>query len=98
LANPGTSIDVVWVENPERGAEKANAIGARFEPDLDAVLADPAIDGVIVTTATSEHHRVMTAAARAGKHIFTEKVIAATERETSEVLDAVDRAGVIKMV
>jgi predicted dehydrogenase len=62
------------------------------------VLADAAIDGVIVTTATAEHHRVITAAARAGKHIFTEKVIAATERETVDILEAVDQASVVMMV
>lgn len=98
LANPGTEIAVVWDENPERGAAEAARIGVRFEPDLDAVLAHPAIDGAIVTTATSEHHRVLIAAARAGKHIFTEKVIAATTNEAIEVLQAVDEAGVVMAV
>jgi predicted dehydrogenase len=98
LAHPDTEISVIWDEDAERGAAQAAQIGARFEPDLATVLADKAIDGVIVTTATSEHPWVMKAAARAGKHIFTEKVIAATTVDAQAVLDAVDDAGVIMMV
>lgn len=98
IANPNTMITVVWDENADRGAAEAARIGARFEPNLAVVLADDAIDGVIVTTATAEHHRILTAAARAGKHIFTEKVIAATTTEAEHVLEAVDEAGVTMMV
>jgi predicted dehydrogenase len=36
----------------------------------------------------------MTAAARAGKHIFTEKVLASTLREANQILAAVEQAGV----
>jgi predicted dehydrogenase len=96
--NPDTEIAVVWDEDPVRGAAKAVAIGARYVPDLDAVLGDPNIDGVIVTTATSEHRRVMVAAASAGKHIFTEKVVAATVAEVDEIYSAVEAAGVIMTV
>ncbi len=98
LANPGAEIAVIWDEDPVRGAEQAARINARFVPDLEDVLADPATDGVIVTTATAEHHRVLAAAARAGKHIFTEKVIAATEKEARDVLETVEQAGVVMMV
>jgi len=98
LANPATEIAVVWDDDPERGATQAARIGARFVPELHDVLNDPSIDGVIVTTATAEHHRVLTAAAQAGKQIFTEKVIAATETEARDVLDAVEQAGVVMMV
>lgn len=96
--NPDTEITVVWDENADRGVEKAAAIGARYVADLDAVLGDPEIDGVIVTTATSEHRRIMIAAAKAGKHIFTEKVVAATVVDVDEVYAAVEAAGVIMTV
>ncbi|MEZ4495965.1 MAG: Gfo/Idh/MocA family oxidoreductase [Thermomicrobiales bacterium] len=98
IANPGTEISVVWDEDVDRGSAKRRGSARRYEPDLQAVLSDPSIDGVIVTTATSEHERMPTAAARAGKHIFTEKVIAATTSGARAVLDAVDRAGVTMMV
>jgi predicted dehydrogenase len=49
---------------------------------------------VIVDAPTNMHYDVMVAAARAGKHIFTEKVIAATLREAEAILREVERAGV----
>ena len=96
--HPDTVVTTVWDTDVERGTVAAEGIGARFEPDLAKVLADPEIDGVIVTTPTSEHREVMVAAARAGKHIFTEKVIAATTEDAKAVVDAANEAGIAFVV
>ncbi|HEV2662994.1 MAG TPA: Gfo/Idh/MocA family oxidoreductase, partial [Ktedonobacteraceae bacterium] len=92
--NPATEIVAAWDEVPERGRTNAEALGARFYEHLDDLLAQPDIDAVIVTTPTNAHYEVMSAAARAGKHIFTEKVLAPTLRECNEILTAVYQAGV----
>ena len=94
IEHPDTEILSVWDDDEARGEAAAQAIGAAFVPDLGKILADPAIDGVVVTTATSLHHSVITAAAKAGKAIFTEKVIAPTAAETHEIVAAVEDAGV----
>jgi len=96
--HPDTVVTTVWDRDPQRGAAAAKEIGARFEPDLEAVLADPEIDGVIVTTPTTAHREVMVAAARAGKHIFTEKVIAATFEDAKAIVAAAEEAGVVFVV
>ncbi len=96
--HPATEIAAVWDENPERGRAEAAQRGVPFFARLDDLLAQPDIDGVIVDSPTNLHHPVMTAAARAGKHIFTEKVIAATLRQAEEIVAAVDRAGVAFIV
>jgi 1,5-anhydro-D-fructose reductase (1,5-anhydro-D-mannitol-forming) len=93
-ANPSTQITAVWDEDPERGRREAEARGVRFHADLDAILGAPDVDAVVVTTPTSAHRDVITAAARAGKHIFTEKVLAATPAECREIMDAVEASGV----
>jgi predicted dehydrogenase len=92
--HPDTQIVGVWDESPERGRTAARTWGGQFYPDLDELLARPDVDAVIVDTPTNRHHDVMVAAARAGKHIFTEKVIAPTLREANAIVAAVDRAGV----
>jgi 1,5-anhydro-D-fructose reductase (1,5-anhydro-D-mannitol-forming) len=92
--HPNTRIVAVWDEIPERGKAEAEERGAKFYEDLNQLLADPDIHGVIVDTPTTNHRDVMVAAAQAGKHIFTEKVVATTLREVNEILDAVDKAGV----
>src|SRR4051794_1686190 len=76
--HPETELVAIWDESPARGQAEATQRGVRFYADLDELLAQPDIDGVVVTTPTSMHREVIVAAARAGKHIFSEKVIAAT--------------------
>jgi 1,5-anhydro-D-fructose reductase (1,5-anhydro-D-mannitol-forming) len=96
--HPETEVAAIWDELPERGRAEAEKRNVPFYASLDELLAQPSIDGVIVTTPTVMHRDVMVAAARAGKHIFTEKVIAATLREAEEILAEVARAGVTFMV
>ena len=92
--HPDTQIVAVWDELPERGRAAARDWGGQFEGDLAALLARDDVDAVIVDTPTNMHRDVMIAAARAGKHIFTEKVLAPTVRECNEILAAVEQAGV----
>src|SRR5205814_9281841 len=93
-ADPATEIVAVWDESPERGCAEFKALNVPFYEKLDDILARSDIDGVIVDTPTNLHHEVMIAAAQAGKHIFTEKVIARTLREVNEILASVEQAGV----
>lgn len=92
--HPETEIVAVWDEIPERGRKEAEERGVRFYDSLDELLAQPDIDGVIIDTPTNTHRDVMVKAAKAGKHIFTEKVIAPTLREVNEIIAAVKEAGV----
>lgn len=93
-AHPRTEIVAAWDDDPKRGRAKAKSLGATFHPDLAELLARPDVDGVIVTTATRAHRDVIVAAARAGKHIFTEKVLALTPAQCRAILAAVERSGV----
>lgn len=93
-AHPDTEIVAVWDEIAERGAKEAEARGVRFYASLDELLAQPDIDAVVVNTPSNVHRDVMVKAASAGKHIFTEKVLATTLREANEIVAAVEKAGV----
>ncbi|WNR43406.1 Gfo/Idh/MocA family protein [Paenibacillus roseipurpureus] len=92
--HPDTEIVAIWDEIAERGQEEAEKRGVTFYSSLDELLANPDIEAVVVDTPTNMHRDVMVAAAQAGKHIFTEKVIAPTLREVNEILAAVEEAGV----
>lgn len=96
--NKNINISIVWDENKERGEQWAKELGVPFEADLQKILSRDDIDGVIVTTPTSKHTEVITQAAKHGKHIFTEKVLALTVKECDELLAAADTAGVQLMV
>jgi 1,5-anhydro-D-fructose reductase (1,5-anhydro-D-mannitol-forming) len=93
-AHPRTEIVAAWDEDPARGAAKAAELGASFHEDLAELLARDDVDGVVVTTPTNAHRDVIVAAAQAGKHVFTEKVLAPTPAESRQIMDAIERAGV----
>ena len=94
LNNPHGELACLWDDNQERGKAMAQQLGIPFQPDLDAIWEDPSIKGVQVTTATSQHKAVMLAAAKAKKHIFTEKVLALTHEDAQEIAQAVKESGV----
>lgn len=94
-AHPDTEIVAAWDEDPERGKAQAAELGVDFHTDLAELLARGDVDSVIVDTPTAIHRDVIVAAAEAGKHVFTEKVLALTVAECEAVLAAVERAGVV---
>ena len=92
--NPDADVVAVWDEDGQRGAAWADELAVPFEADLDALLAKDHIDAVCVVTPTNLHRDVMVRAADAGKHIFTEKVLATTVADCEAIADAVNANGV----
>ena len=97
-ANPDAELVAAWDEDPVRGEDGAGKLGIPFHADLDELLARNDVDGVIVTTRTSAHPEVILAAAQAGKHIFTEKVVALAPADARRIVAAAEEAGVILTV
>lgn len=95
---PGVRVTAVWDEEPARGRQWADRLNVPFEADLERLLAREDVDGVVVDAPTNLHGEVMVAAARAGKHIFTEKVMALTVAECDQIREAVEAAGVQLMI
>jgi len=92
--HPETQIVATWDELPERGRTMAQQLGVPFYSHLNELLAQADIDAVIIDTPTTMHRDCMLATAQAGKHIFTEKVLAPTLHECHEVVVAVVQAGI----
>jgi len=93
-ARSDAQVTVVWDEIPENGKKFAADFNADFEPDLDKLLARSDVDAVCVNAPTNMHREVMVKAANAGKHIFTEKVLALTVEDCLAIKDAVEKNGV----
>lgn len=87
-------IAVVWDEDQARGREMAGQLGAEFDPDLDRVLARQDIAGVMVECPTTRHREVIEKAARAGKHIFSDKALALTSEDCRAIRQAVEQNNV----
>ncbi|UJF32514.1 Gfo/Idh/MocA family protein [Paenibacillus hexagrammi] len=92
--HPDVDIVAVWDEDEKRGREAAGKLGVDFHTSLDELLGRSDVDAVIVDAPTSMHRDIMVAAARAGKHIFTEKVLAPTQQEANEIVREAAQSGV----
>lgn len=64
-------------------AERFGAANA--STDFEAVLADPAIDLVLIATRHDLHADMTLRALKAGKHVFVEKPLAMTEEELQQI-------------
>jgi 1,5-anhydro-D-fructose reductase (1,5-anhydro-D-mannitol-forming) len=89
-----TELVAVWDDDAERGQALASGLGVEFTPDLDALLAREDLDGVTVTAATTAHVEIIGKAIAAGKHVFSEKLLAPTVDGVDQLLDAAREAGV----
>ena len=86
----------VFSSSHERGERFASKLGLeRAYPSLDALLADPAIDAVYVSTTNDLHARQTVAAAQAGKHVLCEKPLATTYADALAMVHACREADVV---
>ena len=71
--------------NPAR-RQAARALGLRWYPDAQALLADPDIDAVVVATNNRTHAPLALQALDAGKPVLVEKPLATTLREAQALV------------
>ena len=92
--HPDCKITALWDPDPAAGKSAAQTYGCDFEPDYDRLLSRADVDAVLVTSATNQHKALITKAANAKKHIFTEKVLCFTKAEAEATARAVKENGV----
>ena len=89
-----------WIVDidPGRGGELAAAYGARFTASVDEMLADPAVQVVMIGSSTDVHEAHLLACVRAGKALLCEKPIADSLERARNCLDAARAANTIAAV
>jgi predicted dehydrogenase len=80
---------------PQKVEAFSRATGIEVVSDLGAMLADPAVDAVILATPHSHHVAQVKAAAAAGKQVFVEKPLALERAEAESAFDACAETGVV---
>ncbi len=90
VENPKAHLACVWDDDAQRGAEFAKNFDVPFVSDYNEILENKDIDSVVICTATYQHPEIIKSAAKAGKHIFTEKVFAFTQAQAVEMAEIVD--------
>ena len=99
LRRIGVRVRGVLGSTPERGSARATALGVGHAyPSLDAILDDPAIDVVHVTSPNHLHVAQARAILEAGKHVVCEKPLALTAAESGALVADAERTGLINAV
>lgn len=81
-----------WSRSPERGQQFAAQHQVRVYRSYEELLADPAVDVVIITLPSGHHADYGIQAAQAGKHVIVEKPIDVTEAKARSLIEACRRA------
>lgn len=94
----GKSNKIGFVAGVTRNPAEKRALAERFGLSLTdsyrQVLADRAIDAVVLATPHSQHDGEIIAAAKAGKHVFCEKPFTLTRGDAQTAIAACQAAGV----
>jgi predicted dehydrogenase len=90
------SIEVraVWRRDAEALTEFCDLYGFPPAQSYEAMLADPAIDAVLILTPPNAREPLVAAAAAAGKHVLMEKPVERTTDAAARIVDICDKAGV----
>lgn len=99
LLDDGTRVDVDPIligRNADRLAAMAEEHDVEhWTTDAAAVIADPSVDVYFDAQVTSRRVEALTAAIKAGKHVYTEKPTAETLTEAIELARMAENAGVV---
>lgn len=90
---PGLALAGVCVRDPGRRAEASADLGCRLWDDFTHVLADPAVDLVVVATPSALHVEQALAALGAGKHVIVDKPVCLDPADLDRLEAAATAAG-----
>jgi predicted dehydrogenase len=99
LNHPDAEITGVCGEKPRELSEVQAKYGpnARFYTDMETMLREAPLDGVIVCTPNDVHHRATMAVLNHGLHVTCEKPLALNAAQAQEMAQAAQSRGLIGM-
>ena len=99
LRRLGVQVHGVVGSSHDRAAARSRELGLpRAYESFEAMLADPRVDVVHVTSPNHLHHQHASAALTAYKHVVCEKPLAMTPAESAELLHVAEQSGRVHAV
>ena len=96
---PGARLVGLADAQPGLAEQRAVALGCdSWTTDYQKLLANPALEAVVIATPAEYHTEVVVAAARAGKAVFCEKPIANDVEDADRAIRAARQAGVVLQI
>ena len=95
VAEPACELVAAVSRDQGRADDFAREFGARYAyTSYDEMLANPDVDAVFIATPNAFHADQVVAAARAAKHVFSDKPLGTSVPDARRALDACASAGV----
>ncbi|MGR3662845.1 MAG: Gfo/Idh/MocA family protein [Paracoccaceae bacterium] len=96
---PTPRLEILCSTPLDDARDKAKQFGfLRSTDDWVALVNDPKVDLVSITTPNHLHHEIALAAIAAGKHVYCEKPLSLTVAQAEQMAAAASRAGVKTLV
>jgi len=93
------SLEVICTTTEQGAADKAQQFGfKRATGDWRVLVADPAVQAVVIASPQETHHDIALAAFARGKHVLCEKPLGLGVAQSKAMLEAAERSGSIHMV
>jgi len=89
------TVKSVWDHDPARAEKRGKELNAQVVSEVGKIWSDPDIQAVAIYSETNRHHDLVLAAAKAGKHMFVEKPLGITAKESLGMADAIERANLL---
>ena len=83
--NPGFKFYAVWERSKDLAKQKYPDV--KVFRDYDEMLADPAVEMVVVNTPSYTHYEYAKKSLQAGKHTIVEKPFTPTVAQSQELID-----------
>jgi predicted dehydrogenase len=88
-------VKYVWDHDLTRARRRAPHLDAEVVEDPDTIWSDPEVQGVVICSETNRHVDLVHPAAKARKHMFVEKPLGMSARESRGMAEAIEQAGVL---
>src|SRR5690242_2771197 len=88
-------VKSVWDHDSARAQQRAKDLNAEVVDDVSKILSDPEVQAVVIYSETNRHHDLVLAAAKAGKHMFVEKPLGITAKESVAMAQAIESANLL---
>lgn len=93
LEKVGATIGWVCDLKAENAAQWVAKTGAQYTADWRAIIADPAVDTVVVASISRTHKEICLAAIAAGKAVICEKTLSCNAEDSWEIVSRAEAAG-----
>lgn len=89
------TVKYVWDHDMDRAQRWAETLGAQAIASPDTVWEDDSVEATIICSETNRHAELVKAATKAKKHLFVEKPLGLSAKDSYAMAQAIEDAGVI---